>query len=109
MLCIMFCILLNTLEGKFVFDKIMDTDYLNMHLHVYLLLGLDQFRHYTLQIGVLCLKCEVGMNNDTQSMECAGSWDKMQDIMKKELGSKWEAMKVKCNVLFMHLRRINSE
>merc|ERR1711915_183913 len=43
--------------------------------------------------GILCLQCEVGINNDTQAMECEGSWDKMQEIMKEKLGGKWEEMK----------------
>ena len=27
-------------------------------------------------------------------MECEGSWEKMQEMMKEKLGGKWEEMKV---------------
>ena len=27
-------------------------------------------------------------------MECEGSWDKMQEMMKEKMGGKWEEMKV---------------
>ena len=27
------------------------------------------------------LKCEVGYNNETQVLECEGSWDKMKTMM----------------------------
>ena len=35
------------------------------------------------------MKCYVGLNNETQAMECEGSWEKTQDMMKEKLGDKW--------------------
>merc|ERR1711892_281192 len=43
--------------------------------------------------GIFCLQCEVGINNETSAMECEGSWEKMQEMMKEKLGGKWEEMK----------------
>ena len=36
------------------------------------------------------LKCEVGYSNETQIMECEGSWEKVQMMMKEEMGNKWQ-------------------
>ena len=44
--------------------------------------------------GLFALQCEVGINNETSAMECEGSWDKMQEMMKVKMGGKWEEMKV---------------
>ena len=38
------------------------------------------------------LKCEVGYNNETQVLECEGSWDKMKVMMAEKLGSQWEGL-----------------
>ena len=38
------------------------------------------------------LKCEVGYNNETQVLECEGSWDKMKTMMAEKLGSQWESI-----------------
>ena len=38
------------------------------------------------------LKCEVGYNNETQVLECEGSWDKMKMMMADKLGSQWEGL-----------------
>merc|ERR1712226_754099 len=38
------------------------------------------------------LKCEVGLNNETQVLECEGSWDKMKMMMADKLGSQWETV-----------------
>ena len=35
------------------------------------------------------MKCYVGLNNETQPMECEGSWEKTQVMMKEKLGDKW--------------------
>ena len=35
------------------------------------------------------MKCYVGLNNETQAMECTGSWEKTQEMMKEKLGDKW--------------------
>eukprot|EP00092_Neocalanus_flemingeri_P027335 GFUD01029646.1.p2 GENE.GFUD01029646.1~~GFUD01029646.1.p2 ORF type:complete len:120 (+),score=38.09 GFUD01029646.1:107-466(+) len=43
--------------------------------------------------GIFCLQCEVGVNNETSAMQCEGSWDKMQEMMKEKMGGKWEEMK----------------
>jgi len=43
--------------------------------------------------GIFCLQCKVGVNNETSAMECEGSWDKMQEMMKEKMGGKWEDMK----------------
>merc|ERR1712215_58451 len=43
--------------------------------------------------GVFCLKCEVGVNNETTPMEGEGSWEKVQEMMKEKMGTKWEDMK----------------
>merc|ERR1712055_495018 len=43
--------------------------------------------------GFFALQCEVGVNNETSAMECEGSWDKMQEMMKTKMGGKWEEMK----------------
>merc|ERR1712179_128032 len=45
--------------------------------------------------GFFALQCEVGVNNETSAMECEGSWDKMQEMMKEKMGGKWEEMKLK--------------
>ena len=37
------------------------------------------------------LKCEVGVGtNETEIMECEGSWDTMKMMMKEKLGDKWD-------------------
>merc|ERR1711936_1016771 len=36
------------------------------------------------------LKCEVGVNNETQILECEGSWEKVKMMMQEKMGSKWE-------------------
>ena len=35
------------------------------------------------------MQCHVGLNNETQAMECEGSWEKTQSMMKEKLGEKW--------------------
>ena len=37
-------------------------------------------------LGIFCLQCEVGINNETSAMKCEGSWDKMQEMMKEKMG-----------------------
>ena len=39
--------------------------------------------------GVFCLQCHVGLNNDTQVLECEGSWDQLQLQMQEKLGASW--------------------
>ena len=36
------------------------------------------------------LKCEVGVNNETQILECEGSWEKVKMMLQEKMGSKWE-------------------
>merc|ERR1712058_124037 len=43
--------------------------------------------------GLLALKCEVGLNNETQAMECTGSWESVQNTMKTKLGAKFDQIK----------------
>ena len=43
-------------------------------------------------LDVSGLKCEVGYNNETQVLECEGSWDKMKTMMADKLGTQWEAI-----------------
>ena len=38
------------------------------------------------------LKCEVGLGNATQVMECQGSWEKVKMMIKEEVGNNWEAV-----------------
>ena len=44
--------------------------------------------------GVLCLQCHVGLNNDTQVLECEGSWDQLQLQMQEKLGASWEQLQL---------------
>ena len=41
-------------------------------------------------------------------MECEGSWDKMQEMMKTKMGGKWEEMKVGLNIIMISLLRSSS-
>ena len=40
------------------------------------------------------LKCEVGLNNETQVLECEGSWDQLQLQMQEKLGASWEQLQL---------------
>ena len=47
---------------------------------------------FSLLPDVSGLKCEVGYNNETQVLECEGSWDEMKTMMAEKLGSQWESI-----------------
>ena len=42
---------------------------------------------------VSCLKCEVGVNEDVQALECEGSWGHMKDAMKDKFAGHWDDVK----------------
>ena len=44
--------------------------------------------------GTVSLKCMVGVNNNTKEMDCEGSWDKVQEMMKTKFDGTWDDMKV---------------
>ena len=44
-------------------------------------------------LGSWCLQCEVGLNNETKAMDCKGSWEEMQNVMKDNLGDQWDSIK----------------
>ena len=51
--------------------------------------------------GISGLECLVGLNNDTQALECEGSWQAVQDRMQQQLGDQWQQTKVEnhCELL----------
>merc|ERR1719447_1620245 len=42
--------------------------------------------------GISGLECLVGLNNDTQALECEGSWQAVQERM-QQLGDQWQQTK----------------
>merc|ERR1712168_1269489 len=58
----------------------------NIQIRIFLALMVFSFEE------VAGLKCEVGYSNETQIMECEGSWEKVQMMMKEEMGNKWQML-----------------
>jgi len=74
-----------TLENKKQTHKMIHTNSQGSWISIVIMMTLVQ--------GIFSLQCEVGINNETSAMECEGSWDKMQEVMKDKMGGKWDEMK----------------
>ena len=80
MIATIYCFRETLISLSLIFRKIKTTKILNIVTCI-------------IYLGAWCLQCEVGLNNETKAMDCKGSWEEMQAVMKDKLGDQWDNIK----------------